>query len=204
MSFCYPLNIIVEDVVSKAVMSRLLAYLRFSGCADYRVTQGNVRIRANIPKYKGASRVAPHIILTDLDRYPCSTALLEEWHVGALPPDMILRIAVREVESWLMSDRQGIASFLHVAFEKVPAAPESVDFPKQALFSVIRKSRRKRLVEEMVPQAGAHIGPLYNDHLCNFTLNYWNIETAAENAPSLSRSLSRIEEFLVCRPEHSL
>jgi hypothetical protein len=191
------LNVVVEDVLSEAVMLRLLAKAGYIGNPPtFRIARGNSMIRTNLDKYKGASRVIPHIVLTDLDRYPCPTALLADWRVGALPPTMLLRIAVREVEAWLLADRKGIADFLHVAIEKVPLSPESIDDAKQALFNVIRKSRRRRLVEEMIPQPGAHIGPLYNDRMRNFALNCWRIETAAANAPSLDRSILRIAAFL--------
>jgi len=179
-------------------MQRLLRQAGYAGNPPtFRITHGNSSIRKNLDKYKGASRIIPHIVLTDLDRcYPCPPALFDDWRVGVLPPSMLLRIAVREVEAWLLADRKGIAAFLHAAPEKVPSLPESVDDPKQTLFSVIRKSRKRRLVEEMVPQRGAHIGPLYNDRMCDFALNYWQIKTAAENAPSLARNLLRISDFL--------
>jgi len=109
---------------------------------------------------------------------------------------MLLRIAVREVEAWLLADRKGIADFLHVAIEKVPTSPKSMDDTKHALPKVIRKSRKLRLVEEMLPQPSAHIGPLYNDRMRDFALNRWRIETAAENAPILERSIWRIAAFL--------
>ena len=190
------LNVVVEDAVSEAVMVRLLAYVRYSGRIVYRIERGNGNIRKNIDKYKGASRVVPHLVLTDLDRYPCPPALLDDWNIGKLSGTMTFRIAVREVEAWLLSDRQNIATFLMVAVEKVPCNPESLDDPKQALFGVIRKSRKRRLIEEMIPQPGAHIGPLYNERICDFVLNHWHIETAATNAPSLARNLARISAFL--------
>lgn len=190
------LNVIVEDIVSEAVMNRLLAHVGYSGDTTYRVTHGNVQLKRSVPKYKGASRVVPHIVLTDLDRYPCPPALIEDWEVGELPSTMLLRIAVREVEAWLLSDRRGIAAFLQTAVEKIPFNPEVENDPKQVLFSVVRKSRKKRLLEEIVPQSGAHIGPLYNEHMCNFARNYWQIEAAMETSPSLLRSIWRISEFL--------
>ena len=190
------LKVVVEDAVSEAVMTRLLAHVGYSGKADYRIERGNGNIRKNIDKYKGASRHVPHVVLTDLDRYPCPPALLDDWQVGSLPSTMSFRIAVREAEAWLLSDRQNIATFLMTAVEKVPCNPESLDDPKQTVFGVIRKSRKRRLVEEMVPQPGAHIGPLYNERMCDFVLNHWHIEAAAENAPSLARSLARISAFL--------
>ena len=96
----------------------------------------------------------------------------------------------------VLADRKGIADFLHVAVEKVPHSPESMVDAKQTLFNVIRKSRKQRLVEEMIPQPGAHIGPLYNDRMRDFVLNCWRIETAAANAPSLDRSILRIVAFI--------
>ncbi|MBI5657462.1 MAG: hypothetical protein HZC44_11890 [Geobacter sp.] len=196
MSYADSLNIVVEDVLSEAVMNRLLAHIGYAGETTYRITRGNDQIKKNVPKYKGASRIAPHIVLTDLDRYPCPPALLDDWDVGKLPSSMLLRIAIREVEAWLMSDRNGIAAFLHAAVDKIPFCPEAEDDPKQTLFSVIRKSRKRRLVGEMVPQPGAHIGPLYNERMCDFALNHWQIEAAIENAPSLARSIARISDLL--------
>ncbi len=189
------LNIIIEDVVSEAVMNRLLSHVGFSGNTTFRITRGNGMIKKSISKYKGASRVVPHIVLTDLDRYPCPPALLDDWNVGELPPSMIMRIAVREVEAWLLADRMGVAAFLHTAMEKVPFSPETEDDPKQTLLNVVRKTRKRRLKEEMVPQIGAHIGPLYNERMCDFVLNYWDIEAAVENAPSLAKSILRISVF---------
>ena len=177
-------------------MNRLLAHIGFAGKTIFRITRGNDQIKQNISKYKGASRVIRHLVLTDLDRYPCPPALFDDWNVGELPPTMLLRIAVREVEAWLLADRNGIAFFLHAPVEKVPFSPETEDDPKQSLFSVVRKSRKRRLVEDVVPKPGAHIGPLYNELMCDFALNHWRIEAALENAPSLSRNISRISAFL--------
>lgn len=193
------LNIIVEDVLSEVVMRRLLSKLGYTGVITPRVTGGNSVIRANVDKYKGASRVVPHIVLTDLDRHPCPLALFVSWNIGVLPPTMLLRIAVRETEAWLLADRNNIAAFLMTAVEKVPSNPEALTDPKQAVFGVVRKSRRRRLIEEMVPSPGAHIGPLYNEKMCDFVLNHWDVEAAAGNAPSLARNIARISAFLYGR-----
>ena len=197
MSATQSLMVVTEDVLSETVLQRLLQNTGYSGAAPmFRIARGNGAIRKNLDQYKGASTTIPHIVLTDLDLYPCPPALMNDWHVGALPQSMLLRIAVREVEAWLLADRKGIADFLHAAIEKVPFAPELLNDPKQALFGIIRKSRKRRLVTDMVPLPGAHIGPLYNDRICDFALNYWKIEAAVENAPSLARNIARISDFL--------
>ncbi len=191
------LMVVTEDVLSETVLQRLLQNTGYSGAAPiFRIARGNAAIRKNLGKYKGASNTIPHIVLTDLDLYPCPLALMNDWRVGALPQSMLLRIAVREVEAWLLADREGIASFLHTAVEKVPFEPELLDNPKHALFGIIRKSRKRRLVTDMVPLPGAHIGPLYNDRMCDFALNHWKVEAAVENAPSLARNIARISDFL--------
>lgn len=191
--------IAVEDELSGAVMSRLIS---FSGrnFAINRIfnARGNARLKDGMTKFRAASRVLPHIILTDLDRCPCPPVLIDNWKATQLPPQLLFRIAVREVEAWLLADRAGIAEFLHVDVSKVPHAPEAEDDPKRTLINLARKSRKRRLSQEIVPEVGssAKIGPLYNTHFVNFVNTRWDIEQACLCAPSLARSLSRISTFL--------
>jgi hypothetical protein len=124
----------IEEVLRVCVPNmRLLAKVGYTGGVTFRITRGNSTIRRNLEKYKGASRVIPHIVLTDLDRYTCPPALFDDWRVGVLPKSMLLRIAVREAEAWLLADRKGIADFLHAALENVPSAPELVKDPKEVV-----------------------------------------------------------------------
>lgn len=191
--------VVVEDELSEAVMRRLIASssprLRVDRVINER---GNSQIRIGIPKYKTASHALPHIVLTDLDRIPCAPALLGEWRVGELPARMLFRIAVREVEAWLLADRSGIATFLDVPTTKVPLHPELLDDPKKSLIGLARKSRKRRLAQEIVPENGsaASIGPLYNAHLSRFVSENWNIDEARRLAPSLDKAFHRVAEFL--------
>ena len=191
--------IAVEDELSGAVMSRLIS---FSG-RNFIINRifnarGNARLKDGMTKFREASRVLPHIVLTDLDRCPCPPVLLGNWNANQLPPQLLFRIAVREVEAWLLADREGIAEFLHIDVSKVPHAPEAEDDPKRTLINLARKSRKRRLSQEIVPEVGssAKIGPLYNIHFVNFVNTRWDIEQACSYAPSLARTLSRISTFL--------
>jgi hypothetical protein len=190
----------VEDELSGAVMSRLIS---FSGC-NFTINRvfnahGNVRLKNAMTKFRAASRVLPHIVLTDLDRCPCPPELIDNWNANQLPPQLLFRIAVREVEAWLMADRAGIAEFLHIDVSKVPHAPEAEEDPKRTLINLARKSRKRRLSQEIVPEAGstAKIGTLYNTHFVNFVNSRWDIGQARLCAPSLDRTLSRIANFLI-------
>lgn len=189
----------VEDVLSEAVMRRLIASSGRHLVIDRVVNaHGYGQIKAGMAKFKAASRVLPHVILTDLDRYPCPPALLNDWGAISLPPQLLFRIAVREVESWLLADREGIAEFLHIAVTKVPRNPEAEADPKLALINLARRSRKRSLTEELVPQAGsaAPIGPLYNARLREFVNDKWDVDRAMAHADSLARTLTRLCAFL--------
>ena len=190
----------VEDELSAAVLRRLLEQFQVGLSIDRLINaRGYGALKAGLEKFKSASHVLPHVILTDLDRYPCPPALLEDWKAVSLPPGCLLRVAVREVEAWLLADREGLADFLTVALNKFPEYPETELDPKQKLINLARKCRSRRLSAELVPAPGssAPIGPGYNARFCEFVVNYWNIDRARNRAPSLDRAINRIATFLV-------
>lgn len=189
----------VEDELSAAVMRRIVGASERNFVIDRIViAHGNTKLRAGISKFKSASRALPHVVLTDLDRCPCPPELLREWGAIRLPPQFLFRVAVREVEAWLLADRTGMAEFLSVPVVKLPANPEDEGDPKQTLINLARGSRRRRLAQELVPAAGSRnrIGPFYNARLVDFVNRRWDINCARANAPSLDGTLSRLSEFL--------
>lgn len=199
MTYMHSVGVVVEDELSGAVMRKLIATTGRNFTIDRIINaRGNGQIKSGIEKFRTSSYALPHVVLTDLDNYPCPPALLDNWGVIDLPPQLLFRIAVREVEAWLLADREGIAEFLHVAVSKIPHAPEAEIDPKRTLLNLARRSRKKRLTQELVPALGssAQIGPLYNTRLCEFVNDKWNVEQAKLLAHSLSRTLNRLKEFL--------
>jgi hypothetical protein len=191
--------LVVEDVLSLAVMERLLPFTGRGYIVKIPlVTRGAGNIKKSIAKYRQASHVLPHVILTDLDQVACPPTLLAQWGVSQLPPAMLFRVAVREVESWLLADRSGFASFAGVALNKVTQNPESLLDPKQALVNLVRRSRNRRLATELVPATGSaqSIGPLYNERLSAFARDGWDVTAAMASAPSLSRTVGRLQTFM--------
>ena len=191
--------LIVEDALSLAVMERLLAFTgRGYTVKIPLVTRGAGTIKKSIGKYRQASHVLPHVVLTDLDQIDCAPALLAQWGASQLPPSMLFRVAVREVESWLLADRAGFATFAGIPVNKVTQQPESLPDPKRALINLVRGSRNRRLATELVPATGSavSIGPLYNERLSAFARKEWNVDAAMESAPSLSRTVVRLKTFL--------
>jgi hypothetical protein len=192
--------LVAEDVLSLAVLQKLLERTG----RDFQIARtfnekGVGNIRKSLDKYRNASNVYPHIILVDLDDVSCAPHLLEQWGMVNLPRAMLFRVAVREIESWVLADRDGFAEFCLVAINKITQHPESLPNPKQALLNIVRKGRNRRLIDEVVPPQGSPMskGPLYNERLTQFVRVSWNVERAIASSPSLGRTFERLQSFLI-------
>jgi len=113
---------------------------------------------------------------------------------------MRLRVAVREVEAWLLADRSRLAGFLSVSAGAIPASPEAEDDPKQTLVNLAARSRRRDIRIDMVPRPGSgkNVGPAYTARLIEFISagdNPWSPVDAALRADSLRRCMSALEIF---------
>lgn len=196
-----PLEIalVVEDVLSLVLMEKLLAHCgRSYTVLRPLVERGVGNIYKSIAKYRSASRALPHVVLVDLDQSACAPQLREQWGVASVPKSMLFRVAVREVEAWVLADREGFAGFAGIPVNKISAAPESLADPKQELINLVRRSRNRRLAAELVPVQGSAVsmGPLYNERLGQFVREGWSVDAAMEHSPSLARTLNRLQTFM--------
>lgn len=191
--------LVVEDKLSEAVMLHLMNTYKPDCKIDRIIISGGFgQIKTAIPVYRKACRVIPHVVLTDLDNSSCAAALMESWGLKKVPRELLFRVAVREVEAWLLADREGIASFLGISATRIPSLPDEDADPKATLLAIARRSRNKRLVKELAPEVGsrAKTGPLYNQRMCGFVHDLWDVERAAAISPSLARTILRIANFL--------
>lgn len=190
--------LVVEDVLSLHVMEKVLAYTQRGYTILRPLNEGGVdKIRLSLSKYRSASHVLAHVVLVDLDKAPCAPSLRQRWGVDTLPDGMLFRVAVREVEAWVLADSAGFASFAGIAPIKVSPAPETLPDPKQVLMNLVRQSRNRRLVAEIVPAQGTSMskGPLYNERLGQFVREKWDVAAAMQSAPSLQRTVQRLQAF---------
>lgn len=182
-----------------AVLRRLIAHARPQ--LDVRlpiVTGSNTTLFANMPKYVRASQQGvPHIVLTDLDRNDCAPGLIERLAVTSIPGQMIFRVAVREVESWILADRSGIAGMTGLPLAKLPIEPDLIEDPKQYLLNLVRRCKKSRLKRDVLPEVGstASKGIFYNDRFGTFARTEWNVDAAAKRSPSLNKALLRLGSF---------
>ena len=140
------------------------------------------------------------LVFVDLDNNDCAPTLLREWFsvknnsIATLPERLIFRVAVREIESWIMADRSNLASYLKIPVDNFPLAPDEIPDPKRKLLSVIESKGKRRWLEEMLPQGRtASIGPSYNEKLCDFVAERWSPDQAAQNSPSLRRAIAALK-----------
>ena len=192
----------VEDELSELVARRLVKeYAPRIQIIDTVGLQGNRQLREQLRRLNQiAAYRHPALVLTDLDRpQSCPPALLREWTQNrTMAPNLLLRVAVLEIESWLLADRRGIAQWLSLAVSQVPSNPESILDPKRTLVELAGRSRNRALREAIVSRRGAgthHTGPGYNESVGDYAINHWNTEAARSNAPSLDRAIIRIGEL---------
>ncbi len=137
-------------------------------------------------------------ILTDLDTAECACSLIRSWfsipknEEVILPLQFIFRVAVREIESWIIADHEAWAAFIGIPASNFSQQPDQLDDPKRHLLNVIRKKGRKKIHREMLPQGAAQIGPRYNEILCDFVDRLWEPERAAKRSPRLDRALKAL------------
>lgn len=162
--------------------------------------KGKNYLRDKINAFNHAARFRPWIVLVDLDQdADCAPRLRQEW-LKRPNHGMLFRVAVREVESWLLGDRDRLAYFLHVNRDRISSNPEDLPNVKRTMVDLARRSRRREIVEDMVPgpTAGRIVGRAYSSRLSEFVLDKiagWRPSVAAQVCPSLRRFIDRLENF---------
>jgi len=186
----------VEGVIDEAVVRKLIVQ---AGAVPGTVCgkQGKGYLRRKIAGYNSAARRTPWLILVYLDQdYDCAPALCNEW-LPSPAHHLCFRIAVPEVEAWLMADFMRIASFLSIHRTRVSSTPESLADPKAEMVELSRHSRRRDIREDMIPRRRSHrrVGPGYSARLIEYVGKRWRPDVAAEHSDSLKRALRCIRRL---------
>ena len=188
-----PVALATEDELSEAVGLRLLsehAVLRQAKPMLLR-KGGSGYLRKRMDNWKQlAQQRFIVLIITDLDRVACPVLLLDDW-LGAgrvCPENLLFRIAVREVESWLLADHHALAQLLGQKI-KPPTSPDVLPDPKQHLLGLAKKAPRA-VKEDLLALEGviARQGLGYNRRLVDWVETEWCPQRAADRSPSLART----------------
>jgi hypothetical protein len=188
----------MEDAVSEAVIQRVLRESRqkYATATIYN-RGGNGYLQRVIGGFNNAAKGTPFLVLTDLDKYQCPATLMADWLNVPKHPNLLLRVAVTEVEAWLLADRQGIAAFLGVKPDLVPLSIEQLPNPKQTLVNLACTSRKREIKKDICPGENStrKVGPNYNPQLVAFVERKWDLVAARANSESLNRLIDRLENF---------
>jgi len=192
------ITLAVEDLLSEVVLRTILRQSK----RPYQVTscicrRGFGHLRKNIESFNHAAKSIPIIVLTDLDRTECAPILVREWLNAPPHRNLLFRVAVREVESWVMAHRTAFSAFLGIRKDRIPIDTDSLADPKKALLDLCAKSRKRYLREAIVPapKSTAKVGPDYNGRLGEFVMMNWDVREAAKNSLSLMKAFRAITSF---------
>ncbi|MGK2872392.1 MAG: hypothetical protein ACSLFL_09070 [Alphaproteobacteria bacterium] len=188
-----------EDELSEAVAERLVMDSNKKLRVAVRMgKRGNGYLKRKLPELMRVANSFPVLMLTDLDRIECPPALIAEWSSGRpLPREMLFRVAVREVEAWLLADREAFAAFVGAPPNKIPLNPDSLDDPKQTLLGFVRRYGRREIKADILPKSGSRctVGLGYNQRLSRFVTELWEPERAATCSDSLARAFERLRNL---------
>lgn len=195
-----PVYVVGEDGICCALAKSLLSQTGGLGVAAYeKNASGFGEFVKVIPKMNQVAHTATAVLmLADGDQHACIVQQIKNWMPAHPAKGFMLRLAVREAESWILADSKGFGKFAEISPAIIPTQPDLLPNPKEALLALIGKSKRRILREEMLPRkrSSAPVGLGYVLHLTDFLENYWCIKRASEASPSLARSVTTVTSTL--------
>jgi hypothetical protein len=187
-----------KDSLSEAVGYRLLGEV----CPEFEIgltfrKNGFGYLKANIEKFCNVAQRSPLLLITDLDKAKCAASLISKW-MGAksYPDNLVFRVAVREIEAWLLADHVGMGKLLVAGATNLPKDPDLLLDPKQVLLQLASKAPRAVQNDLLVePGAIASQGLGYNQRMGDFVRNTWDPKRAALCSDSLCRTVNRLRQM---------
>jgi hypothetical protein len=198
MTDTIPIILAVEDLLGEVVAQVLLegSGRKFvvGNCLGHK---GFGYLKKNVGAFNRSAKGIPILVLTDLDRGKCAPLLIADWLKHPKHNNLIFRVAVREIEAWLLADRDSIAKFLGVSLSDLPLNPDEILDPKALLINLAEKSIKRTIRKAIVParKSTAKIGPDYNGMLSFFVQSEWSLKNALKYSPSLCRAYETIKTF---------
>lgn len=183
------LLIVGEDQLCCTLAERIVAHALpgWAPAAPAVNTGGVTKLRASLRRYENQARhVQPVLCVADTDGQ-CALEWLRQWRPPDATPTLILRLAVREAESWVLADRAGFAASMQVPAGRIGRAVDELADPELHVLQLVRGSKGRVLREEMVSATDpCKQGSGYNLHLCHFVRTTWDVARARAALRSLA------------------
>jgi hypothetical protein len=195
----FPLYLAVEDQVSEFVLRRVVEKHSALRIANVFSRGGYGYLKSRACRFNQAAEHWPFLLLTDLDKGVCAPDLVREW-LGGKPrhSHFLLRVAVPEVESWLLADSDGLRRFLGLRGGKQVPRPEDLADAKRALLLWAENAAARDVRDALVwrdRHGQRHQGPDYNGTLARFVQDRWNLQAAAGRCQSLAGLIRAVEQL---------
>lgn len=155
-------------------------------------------MRQKLNGYNSAAWHAPWLVLVDLDNDgDCAPPLRQAW-LPTPAPYLCFRVAVRQVEAWLMADAETLAGYLSVKRTAIPTNPEALRNAKDEMVKLAGQSRRAAIRKDKVPRpsSGRRVGPAYASRLIEYVAKCWRPDVAALRADSLRRAIDCLQRLV--------
>jgi hypothetical protein len=194
-----PINIACEDPLSEAVALKLLEGSKneFIVGAVYR-KNGKTYLNQRVKGFNKASKGMPYFFLVDLDNDGCAPALINSWMGDQTKnQNFIFRIAVEEIEAWILADIENFSSFVGINKDLIPQDSDAIHNPKEFLVKVVKSSSKRDIKTSIIPKnnSTAKVGPNYNGKLIEFINTRWSVAEAQLRSKSLEKTIKAINSF---------
>ena len=195
------LAVVAEDKLTQAVLHKCIAeYLPSFQICRSEVKNGRGNVQRELAAYAKLANTIPVLVGVDLDSDECAPLLLAQWNAfQLLSSTFLLRIAVREIEAWVLADRKRIVQFVGGESDDISKAPDSLDDPKRYFLDFARRVATEDLKRDLIPQnydkKYPRIGPAYNIQMCDFVERRWRPHVAIKRSGSLARAIRQISEL---------
>ncbi|OGP61502.1 MAG: hypothetical protein A2V67_20055 [Deltaproteobacteria bacterium RBG_13_61_14] len=183
-----------EEVLTKAIQESGRPY-QVLGCHG---KKGKNYLKDKIQSFNQSAKHQCWIVQMDLNQEEKCAPKLVEKLLPQRHPNLILRVAVRELESWLLADQVNLSRFLGVSKNVIPLQPDDIPDPKQALINLVRHhSLRRDIIDALVPvpDTSSRVGKDYNGKLAEFVVKHWDVRSARRKSPSLEKAMRAFSNF---------
>jgi hypothetical protein len=181
-------TIACEGPTDAAVLIRLLSWLDIEAAAQPYIQGGKGKLDKKLRAYNEAARYAPWLIVRDLDSDSRCAPEVARSLIPEPSAKMCFRLAVRQIEAWLLADRVGTAEFLSINANLIPTSPDSLANAKAELIRLAGRGRSRNVRTALLPVAGStqQVGQEHTARLVEFASRIWDPGRAIEVSPSLA------------------
>lgn len=192
------ISLLVEGYIDELVLRKTIAIYTPLSVATCYGKNGIPYIKQRIDSFHATAKPDNlFICLIDLDAAECALELKQQLLPHPISDSFIFRIAVTEIESWLLADREGIAKFIGAPVNKVPDSPDKCLNPKTEIVNLARKYGKEKLKRDLVPaeNTSTPVGKGYSTQIARFIQEQWTPAAAVENSPSFARTIKALRRL---------